>query len=261
MGLKTSQKPLRIVSRVDIKGENVIKGVHLEGLRVVGSADYLSKKYYESGADEILYIDAVASLYQRNHLAPLLKSAATNAFIPITAGGGIRSVADARDLLRSGADKIAINTAALQNPHLLRCLCEEFGEQCVVLSVQAKKVAQNKWEPFSENGREPSGRCLNDWLDEANEQGFGELLLTSIDREGTKNGFDTDLLEFVSKKVITPIIVSGGMGALEHVISAHSSGADAVAVAGVIHRDEISIGDIKSAATSAGIMVRRDAKQ
>ena len=248
---------LRLIARLDIKAPNLIKGVHLEGLRVIGDPQHYALKYYYQGADELLFMDAVASLYGRNHLSDIIRNTVENVFIPITVGGGIRSVDDANSILRSGADKIAINTAAVKNPNLLSEIAEQFGNQCVVLSVEAKQVAINKWEVFTENGREPTGLDVNTWVKEAVNRGAGEVLLTSIDREGTRKGFDCELIRCVSDCVSVPIIASGGMGKSEDVLEAVRIGrADAVAMADILHYGRAQIDDIRNVAQNAGFNVR-----
>lgn len=248
----------RLIARLDIKGLNLIKGVHLEGLRVIGDPSEYSLKYYEEGIDELLYMDCVASLYGRNHLTEIIKKAARNIFVPITVGGGIRSEANAEEILRSGADKVAINTAACKNPNLIRRIAERFGSQAMVLSVEAKKVNQNKWEAFTENGRERTGRDVIEWVKEATDLGAGEILLTSVDREGTRKGFDLELIKAVCALVSVPVIVSGGMGKPRDLVAAVlEGGADAVAMADILHHNRASLRDIRAAAQEALIEVRR----
>ena len=257
---------IRLLARLDIKGPNLIKGIHLEGLRVIGSPNEYAIKYYQQGADELLFIDTVASLYGRNHLGDIIQAAAKNIFIPITVGGGLRSIDDARDVLRSGADKVAINTAAVSNPGLITEISRCFGSQCMVLSVQAKfndcnyksfKKDLGKWEVFTDNGREPSGLDLIDWIKKGVGLGAGEILLTSVDREGTRKGFDIPLLQAVTQEVSVPVIASGGMGKPADMIDAVLEGkADAIAMADILHYDRATLGDIRNAASTAAIEVR-----
>lgn len=242
---------------MDIKGPNVIKGVHLEGLRVVGNPELVSHAYYEAGIDELLFMDVVASLYGRNHLASLLEKTTVRIFVPITAGGGIRSVDDARNLLRHGADKVAVNTAAISRPELLKEIAEQFGSQCLVLSVEAKKVSSDRWEVFAENGREKTGREAGDWVQEAMALGAGEVLLTSVDREGTRRGMDIDLIRHVSSKVQIPVIASGGIGSPQDVVHAVTlAGADAVAIADLFHNRRGTIKEVREAMAAAELPVR-----
>jgi len=247
----------RLIARLDIKGPNLIKGVHLEGLRVIGDPKDYAYRYYQQGIDELIYMDAVASLYGRNHLAEIIKKAVKNIFIPLTVGGGIRSVEDAASVLRSGADKIAMNTAAVSKPELINQIAETFGNQCVVLSVEAKQSTNQGWEVLTENGRERSGRDVIEWVTEAVDRGAGEILLTSVDREGTRKGFDVGLLRAVSQSVAVPVIASGGMGSPEDAIDAvNNGGADAIAMADILHYERATIGDVRNACRSAGLQVR-----
>lgn len=248
---------LRIIPRLDIKGPNLIKGVHLEGLRVMGDPQAFAVRYYESGADELIYMDVVASLYGRNNLSDIIRHAADKVFIPITVGGGIRSVDDARHILRSGADKVAINTAAVARPALITEVSRRFGSQAMVLSIEAKQVASGKWEAYTDNGRERTGLDVVEWAIKGVELGAGEILLTSIDREGTRKGFDVDLVRRVSDAVSVPVIASGGMGNVDHFVQVAEQGhADAVSMADVLHYNRMPLGQIRAAALSAGLAVR-----
>ena len=247
----------RLIARLDIKAPNLIKGVHLEGLRVIGNPQDFAYRYYQQGADELIYMDAVASLYGRNHLAEITKEAVKNIFVPLTVGGGIRSVEDVAAVLRSGADKVAINTAAVANPKLITQIAEKFGNQCMVLSIEAKQLPSQGWEVLTENGRERSGRDVVEWVTEAVDRGAGEVLLTSVDREGTRKGFDVDLLSLVSQSVTVPVIASGGMGRPEDAIEAvNKGGADAIAMADILHYERATIGDVRNVCRSAGLQVR-----
>ena len=250
-------RKIRLIARLDIKGPNLIKGVHLEGLRVIGLPNEHALRYYQQGADELIYMDCVASLYGRNSLGDIIQNTAKDVFIPITVGGGIRSVKDATNLLRCGADKVAVNTAAVANPQLISDISQRFGSQCMVLSIEAKQTGPNKWEVFTDNGREPSGLDLIDWIKKGVGLGAGEILLTSVDREGTRKGFDISLLQAVTQEVSVPVIASGGMGKSEDVVDAVlQGGTDAIAMADILHYDRATLGDIRSAAITAGIEVR-----
>ena len=253
----TRHSNTRLIARLDIKGPNLIKGVHLEGLRVIGNPHDYAYRYSEEGADELIFMDAVASLYGRNHLAEIIKKAVKKIFVPLTVGGGVRSVEDAAAVLRCGADKVAINTAAVANPELITQIAEKFGNQCVVLSVEAKRLANKRWEVFTENGRERSGRDVIEWVTEATSRGAGEILMTSVDCEGTRKGFDVDLLRAVNQSVNVPIIASGGMGKPADAIDAvNNGGADAIAMADILHYERSTIGDIRDICRSAGLWVR-----
>ena len=250
-------RKIRLIPRLDVKGPNLIKSIQLEGLRVIGSPNEHALKYYQQGADELIYMDCVASLYGRNSLSDIIQSTAKDVFVPITVGGGIRSVEDATTLLRCGADKVAVNTAAVANPQLISDISQRFGSQCMVLSVEAKQTGPNKWEVYTDNGRERSGLDVIDWIKKGVGLGAGEILLTSVDREGTRKGFDIPLLQAVTQEVSVPVIASGGMGKSEDMISAVLEGkADAIAMADILHYDRATLGDIRSTAITAGIEVR-----
>ena len=248
---------IRLIARLDIKGPNLIKGVHLEGLRVIGDPNERAREYYAAGIDEIIYMDIVASLYNRNNLADIVEHTAQHVFIPITVGGGIRAIDDVARLLRSGADKVAINTAAMARPELIREVAGRFGSQCMVLSIEAKRSAPGKWEAFTDNGREHTGHDVVAWAQQAVALGAGEILLTSIDQEGTRRGFDIELIRAVSSVVPVPVIASGGMGAIDHLTEAVKEGhADAVAMADMLHYRRVPLAQIREAAIAAGLPVR-----
>jgi cyclase len=248
---------VRLIARLDIKGPNLIKGVHLEGLRVIGAPNDYALRYYLQGVDELIYMDCVASLYGRNHLADIVSSAISDIFIPITVGGGIRSVDDATKILRAGADKIAVNTAAVSDPKLITDIARRFGSQCMVLSVEAKQVALDRWEVYTDNGRERSGLDVIEWVKQGVAMGAGEVLLTSVDREGTRKGFDLQLIKAVTSEVSVPVIASGGMGKPTDLIDVvNCGGADAVAMADILHYGRASLEDLREVARTANIRVR-----
>lgn len=248
---------LRLIARLDIKGPNLIKGVNLEGVRVVGDPQVHARRYYEQGIDELLYIDAVASLYNRNSLTEIVRYTAENVFVPITVGGGVRSLDDVEKLLRSGADKVAINTAAIRRPELIADVARRFGSQCMVLSIEAKRTGTGTWEAYTDNGREKTGVDAVEWARRGVELGAGEILATSVDQEGMRKGFDLPLVKAITSKVDIPVIASGGMGAPEHLIAvARDAGADAVAMADVLHYNRLSLADLRKAALGAGLHVR-----
>jgi cyclase len=248
---------VRLIARLDIKGPNLIKGIHLEGLRKIGDPHEHAVRYYEQGADELIYIDIVASLYGRNSLTEVVKRTVKDVFVPITVGGGVRSVDDVRELLRSGADKVAINTAAVRDPELIRRVSERFGSQCMVLSVEAKQVGPGKWEAYTDNGRERTKLDVVEWVERAVELGAGELLVTSVDREGTRKGFDVPLMRAVNNLVRVPVIASGGMGTMDHLVNVvDQGGVDAVAIADMLHNNRATLGQVRSAAKNAGFHVR-----
>ncbi len=248
---------LRLIARLDVKGANLIKSVQLEGVRKVGDPRAFARRYYADGADEILYMDAVASLYSRDTLSELVRRTAEEVFVPITVGGGLRTTEDIRLMLRAGADKVAINSAATHNPALIREAAEQFGSQCVVLQVDAKRLPSRGWEALRDGGREHTGLDVLDWVQQAEDLGAGEILLTSVDREGTRRGFDVDLIRAVTGAVAIPVIASGGMGTIDHLFSAvEEGGADAVAMAHVLHYDALTFSEIRRRSLERGLMVR-----
>jgi cyclase len=250
----------RVIARLDVKGPNLVKGIRLEGLRVLGDPQAFARRYYEEGVDEILYIDIVASLYGRNNILDVVRRTAEDVFVPMTVGGGLRSVDDVRDALRSGADKVALNTAAVARPELIREIAEAFGSQCVVVSIQTKQVGPGQWEAYTDNGREKTGLDALEWARRAEALGAGELLVTSVDREGTRKGIELEFLRRVTAAVSIPVIAGGGVGAPEHVREAIvEGGADAVAVASILHYGTHTVGAIKSALAEAGVAVRTSA--
>ncbi len=247
----------RIIARLDVKGPNVIKGVHLECLRVVGKPGELAEKYYLEGADELIYIDIVASLYGRDNLLNIVNEASDKIFIPFTVGGGIRSTEDIKAFLKAGADKVAINTSITKNPELITESAKMFGSQCIVASIEAKKIDENKWEAYTDNGREKTGLDVIEWAKEVEKRGAGEILLTSIDSEGTKKGFDIELIKRVTTVVSIPVIASGGAGNLEHIKDCIlQSDVEATAVAAVLHYDVLNIKQIKEKLSSENIPMR-----
>tara|TARA_B100000767_G_scaffold250325_1_gene252504 strand:- start:58 stop:819 length:762 start_codon:yes stop_codon:yes gene_type:complete len=247
---------IRLIARLDIKGPNLIKGIHLEGLRVMGSPHEYALKYYHQGADELIYMDCVASLYGRNNLSDIIMVAAKDIFVPMTVGGGIRSVDDAIDVLRVGADKVAINTAAVANPKLISDIAQRFGSQCMVLSIEAKQVGKDRWEVYTNNGREHTGLDVVEWVKHGVSLGAGEILLTSVDKEGTRKGFDIPLIKAVSAAVDVPLIASGGMGRPEDLLAVVGANADAVAMADILHYNRAAISDIRTLADNEGLSVR-----
>jgi imidazole glycerol-phosphate synthase subunit HisF len=247
---------IRIIPRLDIKSEHLIKGIKLEGLRKMGKPDGFALDYYLQGADELLYMDAVASLYGRNHLSEMVREIVKSVFIPITVGGGIRSVEDAYGLLRSGADKIAVNTAAVANPSLITELATTFGSQAVVISIEAIRQASGNWLAFTDNGREHTGRDVVNWAKEAESLGAGEILLTSVDREGGRKGYDLPLIKEVCRNVTIPVIASGGMGKAEDGVLAVKEGAHAISMADALHYKRFGIKNIKATLSAGGMPVR-----
>lgn len=248
---------VRIIARLDVKAPNLVKGIQFEGLRKLGNPNDFAKKYYEQGIDEIYYEDIVASLYERNSLLGIIQQATRDIFVPITVGGGLRTIEDVTAVLQAGADKVAINTAAIKDPSLVSNVSKRFGSQCMVLSVQAKKN-NSGWEAYYDNGREHSGLDAIEWAKKGEAAGAGEILLTSVDMEGTSKGFDLELLEAVTSQVDIPVIASGGMGTLNDFSEAVcTANTDAVAIASVLHYGKINIQDIRRYAAEQGIPVRQ----
>ena len=235
-------KYIRIIPRLDIKGPNLVKGIHLEGLRVLGKPEDFAKLYYEQCADELIYQDTVASLYQRNSLTDIITKTAKNIFIPITVGGGLRTLDDINKVLRAGADKVAINTAAIKNPDFITVASRAFGSSTIVVAIEAIKQPDNSYLAYTDNGREYTGVDAIAWAKEVEERGAGEILLTSIDREGTGNGFDLELIRMVSSELTIPVIAHGGAANVSHIVeSINNAGADAVAIASILHYEALRI--------------------
>ena len=248
---------IRLIARLDIKGENLIKGIHLEGLRVIGSPNEYALRYYKQGVDELIFIDCVASLYGRNQLDSIISKSSQDIFVPITVGGGIRSVDDVMLILRAGADKVAVNTAAVANPKLITDIAKRFGSQCMVLSIEAKQVGLDRWEVYTDNARQRTGLDVIKWVKRGVALGAGEVLLTSIDREGTRKGFDIALIRAVSSEISVPVIASGGMGKPYDLIDAvNIGGSNAIAMADILHYGRSTIYDIRKTAQMEGIQVR-----
>jgi cyclase len=221
---------------LDIKGPNLVKGIHLEGLRVLGKPEPAARHYYDSGADEIIYMDVVASLYGRNSLTKIIEKTSREIFIPLTVGGGLRNVDDIQTVLRSGADKVSLNTAAIGRPELIEEAAEKFGSSTIVISIEAIKKDDGSYEAYTDNGRERTGVDALEWAKRVVELGAGEIMVTSIDQEGTGRGFDLELTSKISESVDIPVIACGGAGTVEHVCDVIKMGkADAVSVASILH--------------------------
>lgn len=231
----------RIIPRLDIKSTNLVKGIHLEGLRVLGRPADFARAYYAEGADELLFVDIVASLYQRNQLLPLILETAKEMYIPLTVAGGLRSLDDIRAVLRAGADKVALNTAAVREPGLITAAARAFGSSTVVLSIEAKKRSDGSYEAYTDCGRERTGLEVAAWSKEAEARGAGEILITSVDQEGTGRGFDVALVDMVSDVVRVPVVASGGAGKKEDVVDlVRRTSVSGVALASLLHYEYIS---------------------
>lgn len=226
----------RIIPRLDIKGPNLVKGIHLEGLRVLGKPEQFARFYYEHGADELYYVDAVASLYQRNSLLHVIETAARTIFIPLTVGGGLRTVEDIQQVLRAGADKVSLNTAAIRRPSFVAEAAQRFGSSTIVVSIEAIKKPDGSYEAYTDCGRESTGIDVFEWAIRAAELGAGELMVTSIAREGTGKGYDVELTRRVADSVGIPVIACGGAGRVDHVREVLADGhADAASLASMLH--------------------------
>lgn len=227
---------VRIIPRLDIKGPNLVKGIHFEGLRVLGKPERFARHYYETGADELIYMDAVASLYGRNSLLEIVRRTADEVFIPLAVGGGLRSVEDIRKVLRAGADKVSLNTAAIQRPELIREASRAFGSSTILVSIEAIRRPDGTYEAYTDFGRQATGINALDWARKAVELGAGEIAVTSIDRDGTGQGYDVGLTRSISEAVPVPVIAAGGAGKVDHVREVVAEGrADAVCVASLLH--------------------------
>jgi len=247
----------RLIACLDIKDGRVVKGVRFGGLRDAGDAVKLARRYYEEGADEIAILDITATVEHRRTVIELIRRVAESVFVPILAGGGVRSLADFEALLRAGADKVSVNTAAVRNPKILTEMADRFGSQAVVLACDTRRTEDGTYTVLVEAGRKDTGMELLGWLSEAVERGAGEILLTSWDSDGMKQGYDIDLLRRVSKKVPVPLIASGGAGSPKDVLEALTDGgADAALAASIFHFNEFSIKEIKKFLKNNGLEVR-----
>jgi cyclase len=226
---------LRIISRIDLKNDNVIKGFQLEGWKTLGNPLKFAKKYYLKGADEIVFIDSVASLFSRDKILSILKKSSKEIFIPIAIGGGIKNINDAKQILNNGADKVIVNTAFVKEPNLIKKFVNTFGSQSIMLSIQTKKRDKNNWEVFTESGREKSGKEVASWISQAEKLGVGELLITSIDNEGLGTGLDLDLYKKVKKITNLPIIAGGGFGNFDQLNEIKKINLSGISIAQLFH--------------------------
>ena len=236
----------RIIPCLDVKNGRVVKGINFVDLKDAGDPVEQAKIYSDGGADEICFLDITASNEERNNILEVVKKTTKKCFVPLTVGGGIRSTEDINNLLHAGADKVSINTAAVNNENLVKDSVKKFGSQCIVIAVDAKKVNNNKWEVFTHGGRKSTGKDVIEYVKKMESLGAGEILLTSMDRDGTKKGYDLDLTKKVSNLVNIPVIASGGVGKLEHLHEGFKIGkASAVLAASIFHFGEFSIKDAK----------------
>jgi len=249
----------RVIPCLDVKDGRVVKGVRFVDLTDEGDPPELARRYAEAGADEICFLDITAAPEGRGTLLDIVERTASQVFVPLSVGGGVRSALEMRDVLRAGADKVAVNSAAVADPDLIATCARRFGRQCVVISVDARAVPgePGRWEVVIQGGRTPTGLDALEWIDRCVDQGAGEVLLTSIDRDGTREGFDIELLQAVTSRVQVPVIASGGAGTPAHMTQAITEGhADAVLAASIFHRDLHSIEAVKAEMAAAGVPVR-----
>jgi len=246
----------RIIPCLDVNAGRVVKGVNFLSLRDAGDPVEIARRYDQQGADEVTFLDITASSDDRDLILPMIEAVADQVFIPLTVGGGVRTVEDVRRLLNAGADKISINTAAIQQPGLIRDCSDKFGAQCIVVAIDAKRVGDH-WEVFTHGGRKATGLDAVQWASRVMSLGAGEILLTSMDRDGTGQGFDLELTRAVSESVSIPVIASGGVGCLEHLYEGVTQGAaDAVLAASIFHFGEHTIGEAKAYLSGRGVCVR-----
>ena len=246
----------RVIPCLDVDGGRVVKGVNFVGLRDAGDPVELAARYEQEGADELVFLDISATHEGRDTIVDVARRTAENVFIPFTIGGGIRSVEDAQRVLDAGADKVSVNSAAVARPELVDELAERFGSQCVVLAIDARRRDDGGWEVYVAGGRKPTGLDAVEWAREGVRRGAGEILLTSMDRDGTKDGYDLELTAAVARAVDVPIIASGGAGNPDHLVEAIRAGADAALVASLFHFGEYTVAEAKEALAAAGVPVR-----
>jgi cyclase len=247
----------RVIPCLDVADGRVVKGTRFVDLVDEGDPPELAERYALEGADEIVFLDITAAPERRGTLLDIVERTARRAFIPLTVGGGVRSVDEMRDVLRAGADKVSLNTAAVADPSLIAACAARFGRQAVVVAIDARETARGAWEVVVQGGRQPTGRDVVEWARQAVELGAGELLVTSMDRDGTRSGFDTALLRAISSRVTVPVIASGGAaGPDDFVAAVRDGGADAVLAASIFHRRIHAIADVKAAMAAAGLPVR-----
>ncbi len=247
----------RIIPCLDVKDGRVVKGVNFVNLRDAGDPVEIAKKYSDEGADEICFLDITASNEERKTMINVVERTAGQVFVPLTVGGGVRTLDDVRQILLAGADKVSINTAAVKNPDFVKEAADKFGSQCIVVAIDARSVGDSKWEVFTHGGRNPTGIDAVEWAQKMEDYGAGEILLTSMDKDGTKSGYDLPLTKTISRNLRIPIIASGGAGNLEHLSDGVKLGeADAVLVASIFHYGEYTIKEAKEFLSAKGISVR-----
>lgn len=247
----------RIIPRLDIKGPNLVKGIHLEGLRILGKPEAFARRYYAQGADELVFMDVVASLYGRNSLLEIIERTAQEIFVPLAVGGGIRSLQDIYSVLRAGADKVTINTAAVRRPEFVSDAARRFGSSTIVVSIEAIRRKDSMYEVYTDNGRVPTGIDAVEWARRVEDLGAGEILVTSVDQEGTRRGMDLELIRRVADAVRIPIVAGGGSGTVDHLAAAVKLGLSGVAIASMVHYGTYTLDQIKAELTGYGLETRR----
>jgi cyclase len=247
----------RIIPCLDVTAGRVVKGINFVGLRDAGDPVEIARRYDEQGADELTFLDITATSDGRDLLLPIIEAVAAQVFIPLTVGGGVRAVGDVRRLLNAGADKVSMNSSAVANPDLVSDAAAHYGSQCIVVAIDAKQVADNRWEVFTHGGRTATGLDVVEWASEVSRRGAGEILLTSMNQDGTQDGFDLALTAAVSKAVPVPVIASGGVGNLQHLVDGITKGrADAVLAASIFHYGTYTVRQAKEFMAAQGIAVR-----
>ena len=247
----------RIIPCLDVTAGRVVKGINFVGLRDAGDPVEIARRYDEQGADELTFLDITATSDGRDLLLPIIEAVAAQVFIPLTVGGGVRAVGDVRRLLNAGADKVSMNSSAVANPDLVSDAAAHYGSQCIVVAIDAKRVAENHWEVFTHGGRTATGLDVVEWASEVSRRGAGEILLTSMNQDGTQDGFDLALTAAVSKAVPVPVIASGGVGNLQHLVDGITKGrADAVLAASIFHYGTYTVRQAKEFMAAQGIAVR-----
>ena len=247
----------RIIPCLDVTAGRVVKGINFVGLRDAGDPIEIARRYDEQGADELTFLDITATSDGRDLLLPIIEAVAAQVFIPLTVGGGVRAVGDVRRLLNAGADKVSMNSSAVANPDLVSDAAAHYGSQCIVVAIDAKRVAENRWEVFTHGGRTATGLDVVEWASEVSRRGAGEILLTSMNQDGTQDGFDLALTAAVSKSVPVPVIASGGVGNLQHLVDGITKGrADAVLAASIFHYGTYTVRQAKEFMAAQGIAVR-----
>ena len=250
-------KTFRVIAKIDVKSSSVIKGINFEGMRKIGNAKFFAKKYFRAGADELIINDVNASLFGRSTALDLLKSCCKNIFIPVTLAGGLKNVNDVKKALESGADKVAINTAAVKNKSVIKDVAQMFGSQALIISINAKKISLNKWEVFIDKGREETGLDVIKWAKFVEKSGAGEIHINSIDNDGTFNGFDYDLIKQISKIVKIPLVVGGGLGSIEHIDRLlKTKNIEGVSISSALHYKKLTINNIKHQIKKNNLNVR-----